>query len=84
METINANELQLADTIDMNPGMNSAYMTATVKQVTTHEVHLIRPYMMTQNFSYTGGVICSIGWEDITILVDSCRKFSLLERKTLK
>lgn len=47
-------------------GDGGAYMTATVCKVNEDgTVDLFRPYTHTADFSYTGGVICYVGIEDI-------------------
>lgn len=54
-------DLNLADIVRLFDG---PYGFATVKQITTDVVVFFRPYVLTQDFSYTGGVICSIGIEE--------------------
>jgi hypothetical protein len=56
-------EIGLGDVVKCGEG---AYMTATVCKVNEDgTVDLFRPYTHTADFSYTGGVICYVGIEDI-------------------
>ncbi len=57
-------QLQLTDKVKLGDG---PYMTATVKQIRDDgTVTFFRPYVHTSNFSYTGGVICTIGIEEFS------------------
>ena len=56
-------EIGLGDVVKCSEG---AYMTATVCKVNEDgTVDLFRPYTHTADFSYTGGVICYVGIEEI-------------------
>lgn len=83
-ELIRAIDMQLADTIQ--PIENSdGFTTCTVKQVTETQVTLFRPYVHTADFSYTGGVICYIGFEEYCISrQNEGYHWRLLTRKALK
>ncbi len=80
--TIKTSELQLADKI-YSPD-NYDLGNSVVKQIKEGMITLFRPYPITENFSYTGGVICSIGIDEYTICQDSDRKWILISRKELK
>ena len=84
MKTRKAKDLGLGDIIrtlgpDGNPNI-LGYSTATVKQISKDGyITLFRPYVHTDNFSYTGGVICYIGIETYQIpandtLVELCEE----------
>jgi hypothetical protein len=78
---IKASELRLADIVDLGGG---CYMHATVKQIADGYVTMFRPYTQAGDFVYTGGVLCTIGIEEIRVAVDSSRMFNVLHRQTLK
>jgi len=46
------------------------YGVATVKKIETH-VTVFRPYVHHDNFTYTGGVICYVGFEEFMLTDDS-------------
>lgn len=73
-------DLQLGDLIRVSPG---PFGTAIVKQVTKEIVTFFRPYGVSEEFSYTGGVICYVGMESIEVRTDSSHKFYVYERKEL-
>lgn len=76
-------ELQLADVVQ--PDLDYGYNYLTVKQITASEVVLVRPFIHTADFSYTGGVLTYIGLEEVRVHLDDTRtKFQLFDRKTLK
>lgn len=77
--TIKSSDMRLADTIQFYDG---AYGTATVKKINEKTLLLYRPYVITQDFSYTGGVICSVAIEEITIPLDET-KYVIYARKNL-
>ena len=67
---ISVAELCLGDVVRLPGGF--PFADAVVKQVVRKldanpVVTLERPYMVTQDFEYTGGVICSLGHEDIVM-----------------
>jgi len=86
-----AKNLKLADVIRFGANMvggetpNHAFpfSDCTVKQIKDGEITLFRPYVHTADFEYTGGVICTIGIEEITIPANET-EYLLLESKTLK
>ena len=64
MITKRIHELKLGDTVKLGDG---PYMTATVKQILNDgTVTFFRPYVATSAFSYTGGLICTIGIEEFS------------------
>lgn len=79
---VRAADLQLADRImsiqDPTLGIQ------TVKQIENGMVTLFRPYTHTADFSYTGGVICYLGFEEYQIYQNSPAEYVLLERRELK
>ena len=79
---IKTSQLQLADVVRMSPD-TMAFSTAIVTQIKDNIITLFRPYGVTADFSYTGGVICYTGIEEYTIY-SSDREVELLERKVLK
>lgn len=81
MTRILPKDLQLADTVRLGDG---PFMDAVVTQIKTNRVHLRRPYIATADFSYTGGVIATIGLEEIELWHGDSRPLILLERKELK
>lgn len=55
--------IELGDVVSMNDG---PFMDCTVCKVNEDgTVNLFRPYVHTADFSYTGGVICYVGIENI-------------------
>lgn len=70
-------KLELGDTVSLN--WEDGYDSATVCQL--HEdgtIDLFRPYTHTADFSYTGGVICYVGFE--TIKHADPARFTLLRK----
>jgi hypothetical protein len=86
MDLITAKELQLADVVRVvyNDDPPHAFSTATVKQIKGGTVTLFRPYVKTEDFSYTGGVICYTGIEEFDIPLSTDSKFELYARKDLE
>jgi hypothetical protein len=78
-----ASELQLADEVSMVSG-NETWKTCIVKQIANGQVHLFRPYGVTADFSYTGGVICYVGIEEYQVSIDSKVEYILHRRTELK
>lgn len=66
--------LNLGDTVRLGSG---PFMDAKVKQITETEVILLRAYVACGDFSYTAGVICTLGFEEVKFLLTSK---TLLER----
>lgn len=74
-------ELQLADVIS-RPGTIGA---VTVKQIEDGQIHFFRPYSVTADFSWTGGVLCYIGIEEWYEDLDNTRSdWTLVSRKVLR
>ena len=58
-------DLKLGDVVNLD---TQAYGHATVRKINEDgTVVVFRPYVHTEDFSYTGGVICYIGTENITL-----------------
>lgn len=55
-------DLELGDVVELFEG---PYGHATVKKITDDQVTFFRPYVHHDDFSYTGGVICYIGIEEV-------------------
>lgn len=85
MQTLKLSELKLADVVQLFKG---EYSTATVKKIEGDTVTFLRPYVITQDFSYSGGVICSFGYEECTYLKGTKTadelKFNVYRRKELR
>lgn len=78
---LRAAELNLADTVKLFDG---AFGWGLVKKITKDSVVIFRPYGCTEDFSYTGGVICLMGYEEINCDITSSRTFTVVRRKELK
>lgn len=76
-----ASELRLADVVEVFAG---PYGTATVRQIKDDQVYFFRPYTRSDDFAYTGGVICYTGIEEFSVSVDTPTPFKLYHRKELK
>lgn len=75
-------ELQLADVVELFEG---PFGTGTVRQITADEVVISRPYGVTQDFSYTGGVPYSVGVEECRYLREHTDTvFKVYQRKILR
>lgn len=74
-------ELKLADTVRVSV---TDWGTAIVQNITATDVVFFRPYGVTANFSYTGGVICYVGIETYSVPLSSDMEFEILTRKELK
>lgn len=77
-----AAELQLGDTVDLFD--SGPFGSAVVTQIKDGFVHVFRPYCVTTDFSYTGGVIPYIGTETMVFQVDIEREFRVWHRKEIK
>lgn len=73
-------QLQLGDTVEVFEG---CFGTAVVNQIANGSVHFFRPYAMTEDFSYTGGVIPFIGIETFTRPITDNSTVKVWRRKTL-
>lgn len=76
-------ELKLGDIIALDFG-GGPWNHAIVKKITETDVILFRPYGTSADFSYTGGVICYVGMEEIPYSLSENYSFSVVERKELK
>lgn len=82
--TLPLHELKLADVVELFDG---PFGTAVVTDITDDEVILHRPYGVTLDFSYTGGVPYSVGNEVCKYLRSSTRnhyQFKVWQRKELR
>jgi hypothetical protein len=73
-------ELRLADIVQLFEG---PWGYAIVRQITNKSVKLIRYYGTTFDFSYTGGVICLQGHEDVEYFLTDKTKLKVWSRKEL-
>ena len=73
-------ELQLADQVTRD-NINGVL---TVKQIKDGMITFFRPYTHTNDFSYTGGVICYVGVEEWSEEIDRSIESTLISRKSLK
>lgn len=74
-----ASELQLRDKVITygNEG-HHPHTTSTVVKIEKECIHLVRPFTVCQDFSYTGGVMWSLGVEQFIIWPST--EVTLLER----
>lgn len=82
--TVALHDLRLADVVELFEG---PFGTAVVTQITADEVILHRPYGVTGDFSYTGGVPYSVGNEVCKYSLASTRghyTFKVWQRKELR
>lgn len=84
MARMSSRELQLGDIVRRVGWESEPYTCATVKQVKDGNVILFRPYVKTEDFSYTGGVITYVGIEEYTVPIDDHVCWELLRRVVLK
>lgn len=76
---VKLSELQLGDIVDTQFG---EYSYATVRQIKDNIVTFVRPYIHTDDFSYTGGVLWYIGIEEFTdFAMDGGTKSIVLVRR---
>ena len=81
---LRADELQLGDVVKSFDGPFNSSIVQKIDQE-RKSVKLFRPYGVSKNFSYTGGVICYTGIEEYEVwLSDKDARFELLERKFIK
>jgi hypothetical protein len=78
---VKASELQLGDVVKV---FDSAFGSATVKQIADGKVHFFRPYVHTADFAYTGGVMCYVGIEEWYAFATDGHAYELLDRKELR
>lgn len=84
MIDVDLTDLRLADVVELFDG---PFGTGVVTQITADEVIFHRPYGVTGDFSYTGGVPYSVGNEVCKYLLASTKgryKFKVWQRKGLK
>ena len=81
MQSLPIRELRLGDVVQLFDG---PFGTATVQKVTDEAVHMERPYGVSADFSYTGGVITYIGHEHVVYPRDSAAVLKVWSRKDLK
>ena len=74
-------DLKLADVVGLG---EYPFSDAVVKQIKDGCVTVFRPYAITADFSYTGGVIPYIGIEEIIYYQSDDRGVELLASKDLK
>lgn len=79
---IKAKDLRLADVVDDSPFIGG-FHTAIVSKIKEETVRLFRPYGVTADFSYSGGVICYVGIEEYEIPRDNS-EIEVFLRKDLK
>lgn len=80
--TLNVRQLQKADVLELFEG---PFGTGVVRQITDDEVIIMRPYGVTGDFSYTGGVPYSVGNEECRyLLTDGRSTFKVWQRKELR
>ena len=64
-KTVNLSDLELGDVIDLG---FAPYGCATVRKINDDgSVQVLRPYVVCADFSYTGGVPTSLGFEDFAL-----------------
>lgn len=81
--------VSLGDTVRRIDDNFHGYETCTIENIVHDEgvttIHLVRPYIHTADFSYTGGVITYIGLEKYTVTLDEfCRSYRCLDRQVLR
>lgn len=81
-----ARELREGDIVRVSEVVDAAYGHCTVKWIErdlygasaadiaaspVKRIHLLRPYVAHTNFTYTGGVICYLGYEEFYVWPDT-------------
>lgn len=74
--TVGAGDLSVGDVIEGTPG---PYGDATVKQVEGDFITLFRCYVAASDFTYTGGIICTVGIEEYKIPRSNMLRYRLKE-----
>jgi|ERR1035437_7708623 hypothetical protein len=74
-------DLKLADVVELFEG---PFGTGVVRQITKEQVIISRPYGVTGDFSYTGGVSFSVGVEECKYFLSSHHTFTVFQRKELR
>lgn len=68
MKEMPASETSLGDVVRLKSmDGHGAFSDCTVKNKSKDGVTLLRPYVVTADYSTTGGVPCSLGWEEFTV-----------------
>jgi hypothetical protein len=81
-DRVRISDLCLADVVELFEG---PFGTGTVRRITKDgEVIISRPYGVTQDFSYTGGVPFSVGVEEVSYFFSSSRMLKVFQRKELR
>lgn len=75
-------KLRLGDRIRLSA--DAPYMDATVKQIKDGIITALRVYVQDSERVYSSGLICTIGYEEVTMFQDSDREVMLLERRALR
>ena len=77
---IKGSEMQLRDVVRNQSPIGTGWDTATVVKIDVPNkmVHLFRPFVKCEDFSYTGGVLHTIGFEQYVVWFDT--EFLLLDR----
>ena len=83
-EEMKISELQLADVVSIPGGNGTPWIHSIVKNVTDKEVTFFRPYGTHEGFSYTGGVICTIGVEEYSMPRDGKYTYFVHRRTELR
>ena len=81
---LKTSELQLADVVCQMDSRTNPFSTCVVTKVEDGKVTLFRPYAVTADFSYTGGVIPYTGTEQYEVEQDSNLMWDVFSRKELK
>ena len=79
MNKIKPADLKLRDVVRLFDG---AFGDGVVHKIADGVVSIFRPYAITADFEYTGGVIPYIGTETVTLFLDDSREVTLIERPT--
>lgn len=79
-EIVKRKDLQLGDVVSLFP--EQPFSTCIVKQIKDGYITLFRPYGVSADFSYTGGVLTYTGIEEFDI--EDASLIALYERKNLK
>ena len=74
-------DLKLADIVELFEG---PFGTGVVRHITKDEVIISRPYGVSGDFSYTGGVPFSVGVEECKYFLSSHHTFTVYQRKDLR
>ena len=81
---IKTRELELGDVVRRADGGATPWSTCIVVKMDDDVVTIHRPYGVTADFRYTGGVIAYTGIEVYTVDLDGATDWVIFERKELK